>query len=338
MSGARQELTGATLAPKNDDTLRDLQGRRPQERIREIPAEVLNFVPGQVLVLDATVFSKCLASAPVGSAPGPGGCTNEMLKVCLDDAEVMQHLFLAAQDMARAQIPHSARTFMFATMTALRKEDGGVRGIASGTSLRRLVAKTLGRQFGKVVESGQTILSINGIGAYDHVLRSAMMCKLHSVPGLRGLLPFVRTTYAHPTSYRWQDAMGGEQGDPLMPLLFSLAIHDALVAVQAELGEGEVLFAFLDDVYVVTGPNRTREVFDLLAEHLWRVAGIWLHTEKTRVWNRSGVPPPNVEDFGRTGLEPRRHQGVGHTSRDRSVCVGRSHRERARGEQAVGGH
>ena len=157
---------------------------------------------------------------------------------------------------------------------------------------------------------GQAILSIDGIGAYDHVLRSAMMYKLHRVPGFRGLLPFVRTTYAHPTGYRWQDAVGvthqvheaegGEQGDPLMHLLFNLAIHDALVAVQTELREGQsfVLFAFLDDVYVVTGPNRSREVFDLLADHLWRVAGIWLHTVKTRVWNRSGVSPQNVEDLG----------------------------------------
>ena len=77
-----------------------------------------------------------------------------------------------------------------------------------------------------------TALSIDGIGAYDHVLRSAIMEKLHSVPGLRGLLPFVRTTYVRPTSYVWEDgdvkhqihqAEGGEQGDPLMPLLFCLA-------------------------------------------------------------------------------------------------------------------
>ena len=139
VSRARQELTGATLAPKTDETLRELQGRRPQEMIWEILVEVLNFVPGQALVLDATLFSKCLASAPSGSAPGPGGCTNEMLKVCLDDAEVSQLLFLAAQDMARAQIPESAKTFMLATMTALQKKDGGVRGIATGTSFRRLV-------------------------------------------------------------------------------------------------------------------------------------------------------------------------------------------------------
>ena len=111
-------------------------------------------------------------------------------------------------------------------MTALQKPDGGVRGIATGTSFRRLVAKTLARQFSKQVETTcapfqfalstragtdcvghairaltdadltATVLSIDGIGAYDHVLRSAMMSKLFDVPCLRGLLPFVRATYA----------------------------------------------------------------------------------------------------------------------------------------------
>ena len=45
-----------------------------------------------------------------------------------------------------------------------------------------------------------TVLSIDGIGAYDHVLRSAMMSKkLLDVPGLQGLLPFVRNSYAAPS-------------------------------------------------------------------------------------------------------------------------------------------
>ena len=34
-------------------------------------------------------------------------------------------------------------------------------------------------------------------------------------------------------------AEGGEQGDPLMPLLFCLAVHDALANVQLQLREGE---------------------------------------------------------------------------------------------------
>ena len=74
-----------------------------------------------------------------------------MLRVCLDDAHVLQLLHLAAEDFARGETPAS-RPFLIATMTALRKKDGGVRGIATGSSFRRLVAKTLARQFGHIVE------------------------------------------------------------------------------------------------------------------------------------------------------------------------------------------
>ena len=37
VSRARQELTGAALAPKNEATSRELRARRPQEQLREIP-------------------------------------------------------------------------------------------------------------------------------------------------------------------------------------------------------------------------------------------------------------------------------------------------------------
>ena len=43
---------------------------------------------------------------------------------------------------------------------------------------------------------------------------------------------------------------GGEQGDPLMPMLFSLGMHPAVVAAQERLRPAERIFAFLDDVCV----------------------------------------------------------------------------------------
>ena len=63
-----------------------------------------------------------------------------------------------------------------ATMTALQKPDGGgVRGIATGTSFRRLVAKCPARQFGKAVESCapfQFALSTRaGTDCVGHVVR-----------------------------------------------------------------------------------------------------------------------------------------------------------------------
>ena len=79
-----------------------------------------------------------------------------------------------------------------------------------------------------------------------------------------------------------------------MPLLFSLAIHNALSEVEAQLNEGEYLFAFLVDIYVLAKPGR--DIYNLLDERLFTRVGIQLHTGKTRTWNRAGVP--TTEDGG----------------------------------------
>ena len=134
--------------------MEELRRRRPQERIREIPGEVLDDNPERELELDSKRFAECLRSAPSGSASGLGGCSNEILRVCLDDRDTLLFFTKAAEDFARATVPADVfRAFMTATMTALEKRDGGVRGIATGSVFRRLVAKTLARQFGKEVEA-----------------------------------------------------------------------------------------------------------------------------------------------------------------------------------------
>ena len=208
-------------------------------------------------------------------------------------------------------------------LTALNKLDGGVRGIGTGCSLRRLVARTLAKQFGSAFEAecapfqyalstragadcvghmlraatddnpSATILSVDGIGAYDHILRSAMLERLATMREVCAILPFVRLSYGTPSRYSWWDeagqrrtvtqAEGGEQGDPLMPHLFSIGIQGALEEVAATLQPGEQLCAFLDDVYALCQPDRVKAIYDTLAECLYRVAGIRLHQGKTRV-------------------------------------------------------
>ena len=82
-----------------------------------------------------------------------------------------------------------------------------------------------------------------------------------------------------------------------MGTLFSLAIHNALLEVKASMRPGELLFAFLDDVYVVACSQRIREVYNLLSEKL-AIVGIQLHAGKTRTWNRAGTRPTDLEDLG----------------------------------------
>ena len=122
MSDARQELIGASLAPKTQTTFDELQGTKLQHQIREVPPTVLAFVPESPLELDFSLFTKCLQSAPSGRSsgrsPGPGLCSNKIWSLCLDDFEVLQLFFRAAE-----------------------------------TSFRKLVARTLARQFSKQVET-----------------------------------------------------------------------------------------------------------------------------------------------------------------------------------------
>ena len=59
-----------------------------------------------------------------------------------------------------------------------------------------------------------------------------------------------------------------------------------------------VLFAFLDDIYVLSSPERTRVIYDLLATTLRERAGIQLHTGKTRNWNCAGECPVDMAELG----------------------------------------
>ena len=93
-------------------------------------------------------------------------------------------------------------------------------------------------------------------------------------------------------------AEGGEQGDPLMPLLFSIGIQGALEQVARLLKPGEHLCVFLDDIYMVCEPERVRPLYNILGAALHREEGISLHTGITRVWNRGGIVPAHVEEMG----------------------------------------
>ena len=144
-------------------------------------------------------------------------------------------------------------------------------------------------------------MSVDGISAYDVVSRRAMLEGFRSVHGGAETLPFVRMFHSSPSRHLWEDqegvvhtidqGEGGEQGDPPMPLLFSLGQHGALESVQRSFRDGERMLAYLDDIYIVTSPDRVGVVIASLQEQLFRHARIRLHGGKTQVWNRAGIRP-----------------------------------------------
>ena len=107
--------------------------------------------------------------------------------------------------------------------------------------------------------------------------------------------------YGQPSIYLWEDEDGtvhtidqGEEASKetvLMPFLFSLGQHAAFEAVQRHLRDNEKMFVYLDDIYILTTPDRVGEVYYLLQDALFLHAHIRLHSGKTQVWNKSGTRP-----------------------------------------------
>ena len=147
------------------------------------------------------------------------------------------------------------------------------------------------------LDSRGTVLSIDGIGAF-----AAMLDGLQQVRGDDTVLPFVLQFYSDPSQYLWTDdsgdthvihqGEGGEQGGALMPMLYALGQHGALLSLQDFLLPDEHLYGYLDDMYVVCLPDRAGPIFKHLQEALAQYARIQVHLGKTQVWNRGGHFPP----------------------------------------------
>ena len=338
LSAARVSLEGAEVAPGNLMTLRELTNpeRRPPFPRQELSQEIARSEPERPFDLDVDEFLVCLRTSRRGAAGGPSGMTAEHLFPLLDNERDSAVFGRVATLMVRGEVPTSAlEGIRLGRLTALKKPDGGVRGIVVGDIMRRLVARTISKQVAKEAEQATapfqyalstkagcecvahiiqtmtdqdgeaTVVSIDGVGAYDLISRQAMMEGLLGMNSGDQILPFVRMFYGSPSKYVWEDEMGnsqdipqgegGEQGDPLMPLLFALGLHRALRAVRERLEQSEMVFAFLDDVYVICSPRRVLQVHQILEEELLNHAQISVHYGKTQVWNRGGVPPPGMD-------------------------------------------
>ena len=207
-----------------------------------------------------------------------------------------------------------------------------VRGLAVGDVVRRLVSRTLAQQFHdefEAVTSPQqfglathggvetavhmlrtiteadptaTITQIDGVGAYDHIRRACMLRGLARTPTAHALLPYVLMSYGRQSCYLWHNdahechailqGEGGEQGDALMPALFSLGLAAALREAQERLQPGELVIAYRDDLYIVTAPERARAAYDIVTGIVANRCGVQPNLGKTVCWNAAGGLPP----------------------------------------------
>ena len=216
LSSARQALEGSCVAPGNLATLRSLTNpsRRPARPRDPLPDSVVEHRATSTFALDAERFLSNLRCSKKGAAGGWSGMTCEHLRPLLERPSDSELLCNLAQELAEASTPASVVDMhRRGRITALQKPNGGVRGITVGEVFRRLVARTIAQQLAPAVQEATapfqyalttrsgcecvahavqalidvdgraTILSIDGIGAFDLVSRGAMLEGLRTLDG-----------------------------------------------------------------------------------------------------------------------------------------------------------
>ena len=176
-------------------------------------------------------FGRNLRTARRGVAVGPSGMTCEHLRPLLASPTTLHWFFRLGEHLVTARVPNLViEAVRMGRMTALRKPVGGIRGIVVGDVIRRLVARTVAQQVATNVEQATapfqyahstragfeceshvvqalceanpntTIVSVDGVSAYDTISREAMIQGLLDMEGGESALPFVRQFYGRVSS------------------------------------------------------------------------------------------------------------------------------------------
>ena len=258
--------------------------------------------------------------------------TAEHLKQVLESDRDVAVLHQFAHIMARSEVPDGIEEVIWmGRITALRKPDGGVRGIVVGDFLRPLIARTIAKQIAKQVEAATapwqhavttragcecvvhllqhstdgdantTIISVDGTGAFDLVSRNAMLRGWMGIEDGGKVLPFVRTFYGQLSNFIWEDEVGDVhdilQGEGASKgtrsCLYCSVWHNTQSWMLMQIRWKKVIIRslFLGNLYVVCRPDRVGEIHHILQRELLRHAHISIRLVKTKIWNRSGDEP-----------------------------------------------
>ena len=252
------------LAAFSPETLSALKSKHPAPHPdSDIPPAPSPSVSAAVFPKSAVV--RAIKSFPNGSAGGPDKLRPQHLKDILqatgeEESSFLDSLVSLCSLVLEGGVPAAVRPFFFgASLVALEKKDGGVRPIAVGWTLRRLVSKIAGymvvdeladllspRQLGYGIKGGaeaivhagrkflqssasdHVLLKLDFRNAFNSIRRDKMLEAVRELAP--DIYPLVHSAYATPSILRWNEEVilsseGVQQGDPLGPPLFCLALH-----------------------------------------------------------------------------------------------------------------
>ena len=123
------------------------------------------------------MFATVLRKSRKGLNVGLWGSRYEYFKLCLEDETALDSLCDVANLLAKAIVPQAiVDVLRIFPIAALKKDEDRVRGIAAGDTIRRLVAKTLAKQYQQILRQAALLHNFgladrSGTDAAIHLLR-----------------------------------------------------------------------------------------------------------------------------------------------------------------------
>ena len=303
-----------TLADYNEATFSALKQKHPSLAPGSIipPSPVV--APNSITVSEADV-AHAIKSFPSGSAGGPDGLRPQHLKDLLSssvaDSSLLNALAAFSTLVLEGRTPLPIRPFFYgASLIALEKKGGGIRPIAVGCTLRRLVAKIAGRkvmedvtdllaprQLGYGVSGGaeaavhaakvyitnlrpeDVLVKLDFRNAFNSIRRDKMLEAVQTLAP--EIYPFVHSVYSSESTLLWgdksiQSSEGVQQGDPLGPLLFCLAIHHHGTQLSSEF-----CVMYLDDITLGGSPEAVQHDLEIIES--MEDIGLSLNNQKSEI-------------------------------------------------------
>ena len=272
------------------EVIEDLKRKHPQSGRNIDLSAYGNASSSLVPVADVSLVEQCVRSFHRLSGGGPSGLKPIHLKNCLSSEhrdEFLERCTALVNLLSKGEAPGCIAPFLAGgNLTALPKKDNGIRPIAVGEVWRRLTAKCLCNSykeqssahfFPQQIGVGQPLgteigletarqwcsrnsenltavfVKVDFTNAFNCIDRHTFLeqCR-HHFPGLSR---WAEWCYKQPSnllfgSHIISSERGVQQGDPLGPLLFSLAIQPLLTQLHAGTSDQglELVYSFLDDL------------------------------------------------------------------------------------------
>ena len=282
-----------------------------------------------LIITSTSIIKDCLTSFPKGSAPGLDGYRAEHILNAINTVQnvsVLESLMALLNIILSGRIhPEVKEWFAGGKLCALKKSDGGIRPICMGSVVRRLTSKIVCRiyqqkfteflaptQLGVGVKSGAeclihevdlvyrahqsdknfVILKIDYRNAFNLVDRQVFLDSIHdnfpelynyvvSMYGVQAILTF--------GSKCIRSEEGTQQGDPMGPVLFSLALKIVTDKLKKKLPKLTMNRWYLDDGYIGSKVKEVISAFKIVRD-VGESVGLHLRIEKCELFYPAGEP------------------------------------------------